>query len=52
MTALGVLCCFALFVYLTLLASFFFPSHLSFVYIIIIIILCVHIYDRNVQVEA
>ena len=30
MTALGVLCCFALFVCLTLLASFFVPSHLSF----------------------
>ena len=29
--ALGVLCCFALFVCLTLLASFFLPSHLSFV---------------------
>ena len=28
-TALGVLCCFALFVCLTLLASFFVPSHLS-----------------------
>ena len=28
--ALGVLCCFALFVCLTLLASFFLPSHLSF----------------------
>ena len=28
-TALGVLCCFALFVCLTLLASFFLPSHLS-----------------------
>ena len=27
--ALGVLCCFALFVCLTLLASFFLPSHLS-----------------------
>ena len=26
----GVLCCFALFVCLTLLASFFLPSHLSF----------------------
>ena len=26
----GVLCCFALFVSLTLLASFFLPSHLSF----------------------
>ena len=30
MTALGVLCCFALLVCLTLLASFFLPSHLSF----------------------
>ena len=29
-TALGVLCCFALFVCLTLLASFFLPSPLSF----------------------
>ena len=29
-TALSVLCCFALFVCLTLLASFFLPSHLSF----------------------
>ena len=29
-TALGVLCCFALFVCLTLLAPFFLPSHLSF----------------------
>ena len=29
-TALGVLCCFALFICLTLLASFFLPSHLSF----------------------
>ena len=29
-TALGVLCCFALFVCLTMLASFFLPSHLSF----------------------
>ena len=28
-TALGVLCCFALFVCLALLASFFLPSHLS-----------------------
>ena len=32
-TALGVLCCFALFVYLTLLAYFFLPSHLSYMYI-------------------
>ena len=30
MAALGVLCCFALFVCLTLLASFFLPSHPSF----------------------
>ena len=41
-TALGVLCCFALFVCLTLLASFFLPSHLSFknmyMYLYIIII--------------
>ena len=29
-TALGMLCCFALFVCLTLLASFLLPSHLSF----------------------
>ena len=29
-TALGVLCCFALFVCLTVLATFFLPSHLSF----------------------
>ena len=29
-TTLGVLCCFALFVCLTLLASFFLPCHLSF----------------------
>ena len=29
-TALGVLCCFALFVCMTLLASFFLPSYLSF----------------------
>ena len=28
-TTLGVLCCFALFVCLALLASFFLPSHLS-----------------------
>ena len=30
-TALGVLCCFALFCFFTLLASFFLPSHLSFI---------------------
>ena len=32
-TALGVLCCFALFVCLTLLASFFLPSHLKHVHV-------------------
>ena len=39
-TALGVLCCFALFVCLTLLASFFLPSHLSFknMYIVCLLI--------------
>ena len=36
--ALGVLCCFALFVCLTLLASFFLPSHLSLK----------HVYNRDV----
>ena len=34
MTALGVLCCFALFVYLTLLASFFLPCHLSLKHVV------------------
>ena len=50
-TALGVLCCFALFVCLTLLASFFFPSHLSFKNMYICIILhswksytCTHVH--------
>ena len=38
-TALGVLCCFALFVCLTLLASFFLPSHLSFKNMYLLIIL-------------
>ena len=42
-TALGVLCCFALFVCLTLLASFFIPSHLSFKNMYI----HVHVYSRN-----
>ena len=40
-TALGVLCCFALFVCLTLLASFFLPSHLSFKNMHMCIIMCV-----------
>ena len=45
---LGVLCCFALFVCLTLLASFFLPSHLSFrnmymyMYMYIYTCLCVY----------
>ena len=45
-TALGVLCCFALFVCLTLLASFFLPSHLSFknMYIHTSIVTYVHTY--------
>ena len=39
-TALGVLCCFALFVCLTLLASFFLPSHLSFsIHVHVVIVL-------------
>ena len=49
-TALGVLCCFALFVCLTLLASFFLPSHLSFksMYIYIYI----HVYVLHVHVHV
>ena len=39
-TALGVLCYFSLFVCLTLLASFFIPSHLSFKNICTCICLC------------
>ena len=39
-TVLGVLCCFALFVCLTLLASFFLPSHLSFKNMYI----CIYVY--------
>ena len=45
MTALGVLCCFALFVCLTLLASFFLPSHLSFKNMHIDITSTVYVYD-------
>ena len=50
MTALGVLCCFALFVCLTLLASFFLPSHLSLktciftMYCICILCVCRFVY--------
>ena len=42
-TALGVLCCFALFVCLTLLASFFLPSHLSFKNTYMYIYILVHV---------
>ena len=38
---LGVLCCFALFVCLTLLASFFLPSHLSFKNVCVCVCVCV-----------
>ena len=41
-TALGVLCCFALFVCLILLASFFLPSHLSLKYVH-----CASLYDND-----
>ena len=43
-TALGVLCYFALFVCLTLLASFFLPSHLSFKNMHIYMYMYMHIY--------
>ena len=43
-TALGVLCCFALFVCLILLASFFLPSHLSFKNMYLY---CTFCYSRN-----
>ena len=42
-TALGVLCCFALFVCLTLLASFFLPSHLSLKHVLTLYIGDVHV---------
>ena len=47
-TALGVLCCFALFVCLTLLASFFLPSHLSFkhMYVHVNVLACVHVHTH------
>ena len=45
MTALGVLCCFALFVCLTLLASFFLPSHLSFKNMYKYMYLYIHVHD-------
>ena len=59
-TALGVLCCFALFVCLTLLASFFLPSHLSFknmyicVCVVCVCVVCVnvHVYMRVCTCEG
>ena len=42
----GVLCCFALFVCLTLLASFFLPSHLSFKNIIMRTYISIHAYTH------
>ena len=44
LTALGVLCCFALFVCLTLLASFFLPSHLSLKTYIVVVVFNMHCY--------
>ena len=46
-TALGVLCCLALFVCLTLLASFFLPSHLSFknmYFFVLCMYMYIHVY--------
>ena len=46
---MGVLCCFALFVCLTLLASFFLPSHLSFKNMYMLVyILCIYMYHIHV----
>ena len=45
-TLSGVLCCFALFVCLTLLASFFLPSHLSFKN------MYMYIYTRHVKIHC
>ena len=52
-TALGVLCCFALFVCLTLLASFFLPSHLSFknMYMYTCMPAVCHSTDEHVYIE-
>ena len=44
LSALGVLCCFALFVCLTLLASFFLPSHLSFKHVCIQVCIIIYMY--------
>ena len=53
-TALGELCCLALFVCLTLLASFFLPSHLSFknMYIPILPILAIHIICTQTVIQT
>ena len=44
MYMLGVLCCFSLFVCLTLLASFFLPSHLSFKNMYLAVHVHAHVY--------
>ena len=46
-TALGVLCCFALFACLTLLASFFLPSHLSLKTCIMAVLIHLYVYTQN-----
>ena len=43
MTALDVLCCFALFVCLTLLASFFLPSHISLKHVDVLCYMYIHV---------
>ena len=48
-TALGVLCCFALFVCLTLLASFSLPSHLSCIYMYMYMYVLVVAFKVNVH---
>ena len=44
LSGFGVLCCFALFVCLTLLASFFLPSHLSFKHVCIQVCIIIYMY--------
>ena len=54
-TALGVLCCFALFVCLTLLASFFLPSHLSFKNMYVVIrthVVIIHVFLMRDEMEG
>ena len=50
----GVLCCFALFVCLTLLASFFLPSHLSFknMYYALLIYMYIHAVQIDVNIHS